>query len=96
MDDTAKTILCMKKLGRRSSPEAMIDSFETATHFCTYQGERNPSFTANCNALSALVAQPAPSHYSKQILKVVEFLCTAWWESDENIKDKWASTTLIV
>ncbi|KAK8036506.1 hypothetical protein PG991_001643 [Apiospora marii] len=94
VDDTAKTILCMNKLGRPSSPEAMIDSFETSTHFCTFHGERNPSFTANCNALSALLAQPAPSRYSKQILKATEFLCTTWWESDEKISDKWNTSWL--
>ncbi|KAF3067424.1 Copalyl diphosphate synthase [Daldinia childiae] len=89
VDDTAKCIICLRKLEKEVSPAAMIDGFETKTHFRTYASERNSSFTANCNVLSALLVQPNLSHYSAQILKLVEFLCNYWWESDEYIKDKW-------
>jgi len=69
----------------------MIKSFESLTHFRTYISERNPSFTANCNVLSALLAQTNLSWYSAQILKIVSFLCDYWWDNDGYIKDKWAS-----
>lgn len=70
----------------------MIDAFESDTHFRTYGMERNPSFTANCNVLSALLEQPEPERYSAQITKITDFLCNQWWESDEDIKDKWVRT----
>lgn len=91
VDDTAQCIVCLTKLGRDASPERMIETFEAQTHFRTYASERNPSFTANCNVLSALLAQSEASQYSDQILKIVEFLCNCWWESDGYIKDKWVS-----
>jgi len=96
VDDTAKCIICLSKLGKEASPAGMIDAFEGETHFRTYASERNPSFTANCNVLSALLAQPDPSHYSVQILKIVNFLCDCWWESDESVKDKWVSLSVTI
>ncbi|KHN93735.1 terpene synthase family protein [Metarhizium album ARSEF 1941] len=91
VDDTAKYITCLSRLGREQEacPDAMIGTFEADTHFRTYLSERDPSFTANCNVLSALLEQPDVSQYSSQIFKVVNFLCDRWWESDKGIKDKW-------
>lgn len=89
MDDTAKTITTLTTLGRHASPKQMIKMFEANTHFRTYPGERDPSLTANCNALSALLRQPDVMNYGSQIQKITKFLCDYWWQSDENIKDKW-------
>lgn len=79
----------MRKLGYNASPTTMIDTFEAEAHFRTYPLERNPSFTANCNVLSALLEQPDISRYSPQIQKTVSFLCDTWWASAEGIRDKW-------
>lgn len=76
-------------LGRPASPKRMIDVFETETHLRTYAGERDPSFTANANALLALLGQSDAGSYSSQILKITTFLCNYWWNSDDEIKDKW-------
>lgn len=89
MDDTAKAITALTTLGRAPKPWQMLKVFETATHFQTYTGERDPSFTANCNVLSALLAQPDAINYGSQIQKVTKFLCDYWWRSDGKIKDKW-------
>lgn len=94
VDDTAKCLITLGKLGIETCPDAMIDAFESDTHFRTYGMERNPSFTANCNVLSALLEQPEPERYSAQITKITDFLCNQWWESDEDIKDKWNSSSL--
>lgn len=67
----------------------MLDRFEQETHFKTYDGERNPSFSANCNVLVALLSQPDPSAYQSQITKVLRFLINLWWDSDGWIEDKW-------
>lgn len=91
VDDTAKALICLGSLGQTISPEGMIKAFERETHFQTYANERDPSFSANCNALLALLCQADPSSCSAQILKVVQFLSNAWWISDGPIKDKWVS-----
>ena len=87
-DDTANTILSLNLLGRPVFPERMITAFETTTHFKTYQRERNPSFSANCNTLIALLSVPDPSKYSATIFKATSFLCDLWYNGDDT--DKWA------
>jgi aphidicolan-16beta-ol synthase/syn-copalyl-diphosphate synthase len=89
VDDTAKAISCLNVLGRPVSLESMIQTFEADTHFRTYAGERDPSCTANSNALLALLHQPDVSLYSNQILKITKFLCDYWWTRDGRIEDKW-------
>ncbi|TRX97397.1 hypothetical protein FHL15_001675 [Xylaria flabelliformis] len=89
VDDTAKTISSLNMLGRPVSPKSLIDVFEAETHFRTYAGERDPSPTANCNALLALLHQPDVSLFSGQIFKVAKFLVDFWWQADGKIVDKW-------
>ncbi|KAK8103054.1 hypothetical protein PG984_016200 [Apiospora sp. TS-2023a] len=89
VDDTAKTITSLNMLGQAASPRSMIRVFEVETHFCTYAGERDPSPTANCNALLALLHQPDVSLYSAEIQKLAKFLCEVWWNTDGRIADKW-------
>ncbi|KAI0972982.1 aphidicolan-16beta-ol synthase [Xylaria arbuscula] len=89
VDDTAKTISSLNMLGRPVSPNTLIEVFEAETHFRTYAGERDPSPTANCNALLALLHQPDVSLFSTQIHKVAKFLVDFWWKADGKIVDKW-------
>ncbi|KAI1438940.1 terpene synthase family protein [Xylaria sp. CBS 124048] len=89
VDDTAKTISSLNMLGRPVSPRSLIEGFEAETHFRTYAGERDPSPTANCNALLALLHQPDVSLYSTQIVKITKFLVDFWWKTDGKIVDKW-------
>jgi hypothetical protein len=51
--------------------------------------ERNPSLSANCNVLNALLITPEPEKYTTQIEKCTKFLCNQWWTSDSKIEDKW-------
>ena len=67
----------------------MMAEFECETHFKTYSLERDPSFSANTNALLALLRQPDVSRFSSQVLKTTKFLCDYWWNSDNEISDKW-------
>ncbi|KAK1951962.1 aphidicolan-16beta-ol synthase [Colletotrichum sublineola] len=89
VDDTAKALICLGSLGHTTSIEGMIKAFERETHFQTYPNESDPSFSANCNALLALLCQADLSNFSAQILKVVRFLSEAWWNTDGLIRDKW-------
>ena len=88
-DDTAKTLLALSLLGQPAPHQGLLDEFEGETHFITYKGERNPSFTANCNVLVALLSQPNVSTLTPQITKVASFLSREWWESNGAIDDKW-------
>ena len=51
--------------------------------------ERNPSFSANCNILMALLHVQNLENYASQISKAAMFLCDVW--SEEEVKDKWVS-----
>ena len=65
----------------------MIATFESDSHFRTYVAERNPSFSANCNILKALLYLPNPGCHSREICKAAKFLCDAWYAGP--VKDKW-------
>ncbi|MCJ1344331.1 hypothetical protein MMC31_002534, partial [Peltigera leucophlebia] len=57
--DTAKAILTLYLLGRTTSLDAMIEHFRSKQgHFQTYLGERDVSFSANCNILKAILGDP--------------------------------------
>lgn len=79
-------------LGDPVPATGLLFEFEGKTHFRTYQGERDPSFTANCNALLALLSQPDLPALAPQIEKAMTFLCDTWWEADGHIGDKWVSS----
>ncbi|KAI1454031.1 Copalyl diphosphate synthase [Annulohypoxylon moriforme] len=94
VDDTAKGILSLGMLGNVVAPDQMVEAFEAENHFRTYPSERDPSFSANCNALMALIHQPNTRPFAGQILKIVRFLCDTWWNTDDRIKDKWNTNHL--
>ena len=62
VDDTAKGLICLNEMGYSIGPEKMIKTFEAEKRFLTYALERDPSFSANCNAVLALMHQPDPSY----------------------------------
>ncbi|RYP04763.1 hypothetical protein DL764_004246 [Monosporascus ibericus] len=55
---------------------------------------RDPSFSANCNILLALIHDREANRYLPQISKIVHFLCTYWWDAEDIIKDKWSLSHL--
>ena len=88
-DDTAKTLLTLSLLGHPAPHQGLLDEFEGESHFRTYERERNPSFSANCNVLVALLSQPDVSALAPQVTKVATFLSSEWWKSKGAIDDKW-------
>lgn len=89
-DDTAKAILVLNLLQQQVSPDAMLKAFEADHHFKTYPHERDPSFSANCNVLLALLHAENPSQYESQIEKASRFLHKHFRESpDLEVQDKW-------
>jgi hypothetical protein len=77
-------------MGESIRADALIQVFEGKTHFLTYKGERNPSFSTNCNVLASLLAMELPSEYNSSIGKCVEFLCSQ--TLDGSVQDKWVSS----
>jgi hypothetical protein len=75
-DDIAKSIYSPSLLGRSTSCEAMLKSFETSTHFETYDLEVKESFSTNCNVLIALLESGNLSQHLPHISKA-QFLCEA-------------------
>ena len=91
-DDTAKAVLTLNLLGRNTSPEQMISAFKSEDgHILTYPDERNASFSANCNALIAMLRAPEVSKHIQLIESLTEYLCQSW--SSGRLKDKWVKLT---
>lgn len=65
----------------------LLATFEGDEHFLTYQGERNSSFSTNCNVLMCLVMLEDPLSYTSQIIKTVQFLNDRIFTAQ--IMDKW-------
>ncbi|CAL8578037.1 hypothetical protein XPA_003839 [Xanthoria parietina] len=87
-DDTAKAQLALSLLGHESRfATQLVARFACGTHFQTYPGERNPSVSANCNVLMALLHSPDPNPYRIPISNATKFVCDAWDQSAD--RDKW-------
>ncbi|KAI0509178.1 hypothetical protein F5B22DRAFT_638190 [Xylaria bambusicola] len=86
-DDTAKTILALHLLGSLADPAAMIEQFQFNGHFQTYKHERNPSLSANCNVLDALLHTPSPEEYLSEIKELTAFICEMYCSGQ--VLDKW-------
>jgi hypothetical protein len=79
-DDTSRSILTLAYLGKPYSVDGLIKKFDgrECGAFRTYVGERNPSFSANCNVLICLLTMPADKNasYVPQIANATQFLTT--------------------
>ncbi|KAG6355250.1 hypothetical protein INS49_004332 [Diaporthe citri] len=92
-DDTAKAILALRYLGKTDVDIGpLLATFEGDEHFLTYQGERNSSFSTNCNVLICLLMLEDPLPYTSQIIKTVQFLSGRIFTAQ--IMDKWHRSQL--
>ncbi|KAF2115525.1 hypothetical protein BDV96DRAFT_575636 [Lophiotrema nucula] len=95
-DTTARNLLMLVRLHRLGYTATvdiapLVSKFETAECFKTYQLERNPSFSANCNVVLALLELKHQSNgqYVSQIEKALTFLLGLVETGDRDITDKW-------
>lgn len=88
-DDTAKAIMALRYMGKEDdvSVKTLVQTFESASHFLTYPGERNPSISTNCNVLTCLCMLEDPVPYASQITKAASFLCDEVLSG--SVRDKW-------
>jgi hypothetical protein len=91
VDDTAKGLEALHYLdqGDSVSVDGLIQTYEATEHFITYPGERNPSFSANCNVLILLLVRDDRAQHVPQIAKVTQFLTRSVFEGQ--VKEKWVS-----
>ncbi|KAL8979319.1 MAG: hypothetical protein Q9177_006175 [Variospora cf. flavescens] len=93
LDDSAKSSIIFSLLGRRGFSSQIVENFDSAQCLKTYKGERNPSLTANCNALLSVLldlddSRPYQSRYLP-IQKITRFICDSWWNTSGPLNDKW-------
>ncbi len=87
-DDTARALLTLNLSGKAAKPDQMIDHFKSENgHFRTFPGERDASFSSNCNVLKALIHTPNVEDYSPSISSIATFLSDSWWSGTP--EDKW-------
>ncbi|KAJ5921344.1 terpenoid cyclases/Protein prenyltransferase [Penicillium verhagenii] len=89
-DDTARVLMTINFLGSQVDFTPMVTKFRSHPCFKTYEMERNPSLSANCNVLLALVSSDNPGAYVEEITAVLNYLLGAWKKG--NLSDKWNSS----
>jgi hypothetical protein len=89
-DDTARVLLTLELLGTEVDFYPLMKHFRNGSFFKTYEHERNPSFSANCNVLLALVESSHALQHIDTIEEVAAYLLECWKAG--SIKDKWNSS----
>ena len=82
----------MTLIGKGAPLDALVSQFSNGhgRPFFTYKGERDPSFTANCNALIAILSDPDRiPDMATYADTIASFICETWWNSDCTPGDKW-------
>ncbi|KAF2184211.1 hypothetical protein K469DRAFT_689529 [Zopfia rhizophila CBS 207.26] len=90
-DDTAVSVLALNQSGQNYGVSEMINEFGGESHFRTYALESNPSFSANCNVLLALLNASNPRIYCEAIFKALQYLLDTFEEA--TVRDKWNMAT---
>ena len=89
VDDTAKALEALHHLGFEYSIKSLVQTYESSEHFVTYPGERNPSLSANCNVLIALLLCEDTDQHIPQIAKAAKFLTDGVFKCQ--VREKWVS-----
>ncbi|PSN63320.1 Ent-kaurene synthase [Corynespora cassiicola Philippines] len=86
-DDSSMAISVLGLLGEHVPLTSLCAQYETPSHFLTYRGERNASFSANCNVLLCLLRRSDLRENTLRVVKCTQFLSQLWYEG--KVKDKW-------
>ncbi|KAI0110357.1 hypothetical protein GGR51DRAFT_569644 [Nemania sp. FL0031] len=87
LDSTARGILVMGFLGQPVGVGKMLEKFATGGHFRTYAKDREPSLSATCYAIMAILCQKDASMYAPRIKEAMKFICDIWWNSDRGLAE---------
>lgn len=90
LDDSAKSSILFSLFGRSGFTSLIVEHFDSPQSLKTYSDERNPSVSANCNALLSLVLD-SEEYQSKTatIEKLINFICQCWQGANGFLDDKW-------
>lgn len=94
LDDSAKASIILSLSGKLGFSKDIVRSFDAPKCLKTYRIERDPSISANCNALLSIILDKNdyPSK-GTTIEKIVNFIYDSWMDTEGSIKDKWVSHT---
>ena len=81
-------------IGKPGFSSALVEAFDNSDHLRTYKSERDPSFTANCNGLLAILLDSSRSTETPKIVELSKFLFGIWWKTDKLPDDKWVGFLL--
>ncbi|KAJ5727077.1 terpenoid cyclases/Protein prenyltransferase [Penicillium malachiteum] len=90
-DDTARVLMTIGFLGGQADLMPMVTKFRSDPCFKTYEMERNPSLSANCNILLALASSENAKDHMDDIRTVMKYLNTIWRQGD--LRDKWNTSS---
>lgn len=94
MDDSSKGSIIYSLLGREGYSKDIIARFETANCLKTYDFERDPSLSANCNGLLAILFDKSEYDGKDRVVeKIVRFICSSWFTANGILGDKWVCCT---
>ena len=90
LDDSAKASIIFSLLGRPGFTSRIVKFFESTQGLKTYRAERNPSVSANYNALLSIVLDSDEYPAKTGVIeKVTVFICNTWWSSSGTLSEKW-------
>lgn len=93
LDDSAKTSIILSLLGRSGFASQIVEHFDSLHCLKTYKSERNPSVSANCNALlSVLLDSDSARPQYAAIQKMIQFICEKWRNASGSLDDKWVQS----
>lgn len=87
-DDTACNLLTLYHLGTYADLGPMIEKFRSGSCFRTCQFEGNPSLSANCSVVLALIFCDRSEQYSALLQQVMQYLITI--ATSGEFLDKWS------
>lgn len=90
LDDSARASVIFSLLGRAGFTRRIVEQYDSSGCLKTYAAERNPSVSANCNALLSIIldSEEYPSK-CEAIEKITLFICDNWWATNGTLNDKW-------
>lgn len=90
MDDSAKGSIIYSLLGHKGYSQQIVARFESENCLKTYDFERDPSLSANCNGLLALLYDKSDFQGKSIVIeKITRFICRSWFSANGILSDKW-------
>lgn len=87
-DTTAVVLSALGRYGIGPGPQ-LLEQYETATHFCTWPGERGFSTSVNAHVLEAFAGDPAAAARHRATVRKLADCLVAHQRADGSWDDRW-------